>query len=123
MVLVDTSVWVDYLRKGDESLADLLRAGEVACHSFVMGELACGEIRGRQAFLQLLAALPVLPKAEDAEVLDFIDRHRLMGKGLGLIDVHLLVSCMLAGITLWTRDARLAEAASHLGISWPAEAT
>jgi len=115
VVLVDTSVWVNHLRRGDDALAQTLLAGEVACHPFVIGELACGSIANRRGFLSLLSALPALAKLQNAEVLTFIDHHRLMGKGLGLIDVHLLASCMLARATLWTGDGRLAGAAAHLG--------
>ena len=117
-MLVDTSVWVDHLRAGNEELVELLRAGEVACHPLVIGELACGAIGNRQTVLGLLSALPVLAKAQDAEVIEFIDRHRLMGKGLGLVDVHLLASSMLASVPLWTRDRTLAAAASRLGVGW-----
>lgn len=92
-------------------------ADQVMCHPFVVGELACGGIRHRQEFLTLLSALRSLPKADDEEVLDLIDRHRLMGKGVGLVDVHLLASCLLAGVPLWTYDKPLAEAARQLGIS------
>ena len=115
MILVDTSVWIEHLRKSDEGLVELLHSGEVACHPFVIGELACGGIRNRDVFLELLSALPALKKAEDDEVLDFIGRHGLMNRGIGLVDVHLLASCMLSGIGLWTRDGRLAEAAGRLG--------
>jgi hypothetical protein len=116
VILVDTSVWVDHLRAGDDELVDLLHAGEVACHPFVVGELACGRVRNRDEILTLLSSLPVLPKAGDAEVLAFISRQRLMGRGLGLVDVHLLASCLLAHAPLWTRDGKLAEAAAHLGL-------
>jgi len=98
MLLVDTSVWVDHLRGHDAALADLLSAGEAACHPFVIGELACGGIRNRQEVLSLLAALPSLPKAEEDEVLLLIERRRLMGRGLGLVDMHLLASCAMAGV-------------------------
>ena len=117
MVLVDTSVWVDHLRRGDDALAEFLNAGEVVCHPFVIGELACGGIRNRSEFLALLSALPSLDNVTDAEALSFIDQHSLMQRGLGLIDVHLLASCMLAGVPLWTRDARLADAARQLGLA------
>ncbi len=121
MVLVDTSVWVDHLRRGDEALAEALRAGEVACHPFIIGELACGNIGNRSEVLTLLSALPSLPRAEDHEVLEFIAQHDLMGAGLGLIDIHLLASCMLAGASLWTRDQNLAACASRLGITRTAD--
>lgn len=117
MILVDTSVWVDHLRQGNERLARLLRADEVACHSLVIGELACGSIRNRTEVLSLLSALPLLPKVADGEVLDFIDRNRLMGKGLGLVDVHLLASSTLAGVDFWTRDKKLAQVASGMGLT------
>jgi len=117
MILVDTSVWVDHLRLGDEELAALLEADEAACHPFVIGELACGNIRNRAELLELLSALPQLSKAQDGEVIEFIGRHRLMGKGLGLIDVHLLASCAIARVGLWTRDGRLSKAASGLGLA------
>lgn len=114
MILADTSVWVGHLRQRDEQLSELLHAGDVACHPFVVGELACGTIRNRDEFLTLLSALPTLAKADDAEVLDVIERHQLMGTGLGLIDVHLLASCMLDGAGLWTHDKRLAATATRV---------
>jgi|GEM_PF-2676876 predicted nucleic acid-binding protein len=39
MVLVDTSVWIDFLREGDSLLSDLLREDEVLVYPFVIGEL------------------------------------------------------------------------------------
>jgi predicted nucleic acid-binding protein len=115
VILADTSVWVDYLRRGGQDLAELLLAGEVVTHSFVIGELACGGLRDREDFLAMLSALPALPKVDEREALDFIEFHRLMGKGLGWVDVHLLASCLLGGTRLWTRDRKLAGAASDLG--------
>lgn len=117
MILADTSVWVNHLRRGDDALSALLQAGEVCSHPFVLGELACGNIRNRERFLALLSALPMLDKADDAEVLFFIERHRLMGKGLGLIDLHLLAACVLSNVPLWTADKKLARAAIRIGLS------
>ena len=117
MILVDTSVWVDHLRRRDDALVALLEAGEVACHPFIVGELACGGIQNRPEILSLLLALPSLTEAEDDEVLAFIDHHRLMGRGLGLIDVHLLASAMLDGILLWTRDTKFGNVATELELN------
>jgi predicted nucleic acid-binding protein len=117
MVLADTSVWVDHLRRGNGKLSELLLAGDVACHPFVIGELACGSIGNRRHILGCLQALVSLPKAEDDEVLLFIERRGLMQRGLGLIDVHLLASAALSGVFLWTLDVRLRRAAKDLGIS------
>lgn len=117
MILADTSVWIEHLRRGEPRLAARLEAGEVLCHPFVVGELACGNLRRRAEILGLLANLPGLGKVDDDEALAFIARHRLQGKGLGLVDIHLLASCALARRPLWTLDTRLAKAAARLGLA------
>ena len=111
MILVDTSVWIDHLRQGDAELADALQQGRVAIHPFVVGELACGNLRARAEVLGLLQALPSLPVATSNEVLYFIEAHALMGRGIGCVDVHLLAAARLAGAQFWTRDKRLRAAA------------
>ena len=115
MILADTSVWVDHLRVGDARLADLLRDGQVLCHPFVVGELACGNLRRRAEILSLLADLPQLPAVSNADVMRFIEVHRLMGKRQGWVDVHLLCSAFVSQEKLWTKDRRLADAATDLG--------
>jgi predicted nucleic acid-binding protein len=114
MVLVDTSVWVNHLRRGDTQLEKLLLAGEVACHPFVIGELACGNIKNRSEILALLQALPAVPTVDLAEYLYFIEQNHLSGTGIGFVDVHLLASAQLSGIPLWTKDKRLKENALNL---------
>jgi predicted nucleic acid-binding protein len=115
-MLVDTSVWVDHLRRGSATLASALEAGEVWCHPYVQGELACGHLINRRDILSLLAALPQAPEATHAEALAFLETRGLMGKGLGWVDVHLLASALLAGVRLWTLDRPLARAAAELGV-------
>ena len=115
MILVDTSVWVDHLRRGDARLAELLERGTVVMHPFVIGEMACGSLADRLAILELLQDLPAAVVAESDDVLGFIERHRLHGKGVGYVDVHLLASVMLTdGARLWTRDKRLRSVAQEL---------
>lgn len=115
MILVDTSIWVDHLRAGDKGLASLLGSARVLIHPFVVGELACGNLRKRAEVLALLQDLPQAPVARNAEVLFFIEQHRLMGRGIGYIDAHLLAAATLADpARLWTRDRRLAAVASDL---------
>lgn len=114
LVLVDTSVWVDHLRQGDPRLTALLSRAEVDCHPFVIGELACGLLRACSEVLSLLEKLPSVPAGSHAEVLMFVERHGLMGRGIGWIDAHLLVSASLASVPLWTRDRRLARIAQTL---------
>jgi hypothetical protein len=114
MILVDTSVWVEHLRSGTIGLEALLMDGQVVCHPFIIGELACGNLKNRGEILTLLQNLPMAASAEDDEVLQFIHDHQLMGKGLGYIDIHLLMSSLLSRIPLWTLDKRLHEAAQSL---------
>jgi predicted nucleic acid-binding protein len=100
MVIVDTSVWVSHFRKTNNELANLLDDGEVACHPFVVGELACGNLKNRNQILSLLQALPMSIKAEHEEVLELIENKKLMGKGLGHVDIHVIASAMLTGISI-----------------------
>jgi predicted nucleic acid-binding protein len=116
VILVDTSVWVDHLRSHNQELADLLDAEEVLVHPFVIGELACGNIKNRREVLALLHALPTAPKVDDDEILFFIERHSLMGRGLGLVDMHLLASTMIAPCLIWTRDKPLKTVAKEMAI-------
>jgi predicted nucleic acid-binding protein len=117
MILVDTSVWIDHLRRTELALVRALEAGEVLVHPFVVGELACGHLSNRSQFLGLLQAMPRSPVATEAEALAFIEGRALMGRGIGYIDVHLLASVALAGTaTLWTRDKRLTAVADELGL-------
>ena len=119
MILVDTSVWVDYLRAGNDNLAGLLNANQVLTHPFIIGELACGNLRNRTEILSLLAALPQTAAATDAEVLFLIERHRLMGRGIGYIDAHLLASAALSSPAgIWTRDKRMAAVAVGSGVAY-----
>lgn len=117
MILADTSVWIDHLRKGSGRLQRLLLDDQVTCHPFVIGELACGNLRRRGEILDLLHRLPGVLKVTDAETLYMVDEHQLMGRGLGWVDMHLLASCLTTGARLWTRDRRLAEAAELLGVA------
>ena len=107
MILVDTSVWIGHLRTGEPALTATLDRMGVLGHVFVRGELACGNLYRRREILGLLDELPQAPVATDQEVLDLVERHSLMGRGLGYVDAHLLASALLAGARLWTLDARL----------------
>ena len=120
MVLVDTSVWVTHFRKGDVGLESLLQDGRVVSHPFIVGELACGNLRNRSAILPLLNDLPMATQAEHEEVMQFIEHYRLRGKGLGFIDMHLLSSALLMKVPLWTFDRKLSEVSSVLGFKYPA---
>lgn len=116
MVLVDTSVWVAHLRKGNIGLEELLNEGHVVCHPFIVGELACGNLKNRSKILSLLQTLPKATHAAHDEVMQFIENRSLMGKGLGYIDMHLLASAILSGVSLWTLDKKLKHVSVELGL-------
>ncbi|MFC6172626.1 PIN domain-containing protein [Subtercola frigoramans] len=119
MILVDTSIWIDHLHRPQEQLLHLLRRTAVVQHPMIVGELALGTIRNRDTFLGLLRNLPLSACAEHDEVLDFVERFSLHGKGLSLVDVHLLASVALTpGASLWTRDKRLNRAAEELRVDF-----
>jgi len=118
MILVDTSVWIDHLRNGDERLIELLNGSLVLTHPFVIGELACGNLRKRDKILRLLNNLPQAPVASHEEVLHFIESNKLMGEGVGYIDTHLLASVALASsVLIWTRDQRMQKVARKLELA------
>ena len=119
MILVDTSVWVEHLRRGVPRLATLLQEGEVLIHPWVIGELACGHLRNRADVLELLQGLPAAVVASDQEVLLLIEQDQLMGRGIGYVDAHLLASTKLSHTKLWTQDRRLDAVAQERGLAMP----
>jgi predicted nucleic acid-binding protein len=118
VILVDTSVWVDHLRKGDQVLGRLLFAGRVLAHPFIVGELSLGVLRQREAVLSALMDLPQATIATEEEVFRFIEANGLPGSGIGYVDAHLLAATRLTpGAAIWTRDKRLSEVAERLGLA------
>ncbi|XAH24003.1 PIN domain-containing protein [Xylophilus sp. GW821-FHT01B05] len=121
MILIDTSVWVDYFRSGDPLLTGLLQEGNVQLHAFVLGELLLGAVGAQSAALDALLELPLAVPATDQEVYRFIEQHALRGCGIGYVDTHLLASTALTpGARLWTWDQRLHKAAARLGVAMAA---
>lgn len=114
MILVDTSVWVDHFRRGNTQLSQALFDGLVLMHPFVIGEIACGNLRSRLKILGDLQQMPSAITADHDEVLAFLEQHQLFGIGITWIDAHLLASACLSACRLWTLDARLHRAAAKL---------
>lgn len=118
MILVDSSVWVDHLRQGDQRLVTLLETSQVLTHPFVVGEIALGSLKNREGILSSLKGLPQATTGTDEEVQQFIESNALFGLGIGYIDAHLLAAVRLnAGSQLWTRDKRLAAIANRMGLT------
>ena len=118
-VLADTSVWIDHFSSENPRLANLLDNNEVPMHPMVIGELACGNLRNRSTTLEILNELPAIQVIEFGDILDFIEQHRLMGRGIDYVDVHLLAAVALSdSALLWSRDRRLMDAATVLNLAW-----
>ena len=118
MVLADTSVWVDHLRSGSPELSRLLERSLVMTHPFIVGELVLGNLANRDRVLQYLRNLPVTRVASDDEVLLLVETQRLMGRGIGWVDAHLLASALLSSpVRLFSRDRRLRQLAAELGVA------
>lgn len=120
MLLVDTSVWIDHLRKGDIQLVDALNANTVLCHSYIIGEIALGSFKNRVKLLSFLDNLPQAPLATNDEVRLLIERRNLYGRGIGYVDCTLIASALIASeVKIWTRDKRLQAIIEELNLSVP----
>ena len=118
MILADTSIWVDHLRRSEAMLEQLLQARRILLHPFVIGELAMGNWPKRDLTLRDLRKLPQAVTASHNEMLLFIDQHKLFGLGMGYVDSHLLAAVRLTpGSSLWTRDKKLHSVADKLGLA------
>lgn len=123
MILVDSSIWIDHLRRENPVLIDLLARQLVLTHPFVVGELSLGSLKDREQFIADLSVQPMAQLADDREVLLFIENFKIYARGIGYLDAHLLASTKLTpAASLWTRDRRLWTVAEQLGIAaFPAD--
>ena len=116
-VLVDTSIWIDHLRKTELALVDLLERDQVCVHQSVITELALGNLKNRSIFLKALERLMIVRNVDDQGVRHLVEERRLWGRGLSAVDVALLASVVVtSGVSLWTRDKRLRQAARDVGV-------
>lgn len=119
MILVDSSVWVNHLRQGDEQLVRLLGERRVLCHPFIAGELGLGNLHNRVVLLSSLRHLPQAVVARDVEVADMVERRALFGTGIGYVDAHLLASVFLTPTArLWSANRGLSQLASEYGVGF-----
>ena len=118
MILVDTSVWIDHFHHSDEGLKELLLSNQVCIHPFVLGELSCGTIRNRKEVFSLFRTLRSIDLVLDEEAFILIEERKLLGRGLGFIDIHILASALVHHVPIWTRDRSLCRVAGQLGISY-----
>ena len=118
-VLIDTSVWIDHFRKGNDALVDLIGRDRVLTHPMVILEIACGTPPApRIQTLNHMSLLQPCNQASLGEVMAFIEHEKLYGLGCGLVDMALLASTLITpGTELWTLDKRLADLAGRFGVA------
>jgi predicted nucleic acid-binding protein len=121
VVLVDTSIWIRFLA-GTEPYASeldrLLSNDEVLGHDFVYGELLIGDRGGRANLLAAYQAMRQAASVANSEVVEFVRRRKIHGRGIGWIDAHLLASAIVAHSTLWTADRPLTAVAQNIGVAY-----
>ena len=116
-VLVDTNIWIDHLRHTEPVLVDLLERDQVCVHQSVITELALGNLKDRSVFLKALERLMIVRNVDDHGVRHLVEERRLWGRGLSAVDAGLLASVVVTpGVSLWTRDKRLRQAARDVGV-------
>jgi hypothetical protein len=115
MILADSSIWIDHFRGRQSTLAPLLVEEQIVMHPGVIGEFDLGSLKNRRQVLHDLQLLPQIAQASDHEIMEWIERRRVFGKGIGWLDAHLLLSCILSGTELWTNDKPLASVARSCG--------
>jgi predicted nucleic acid-binding protein len=117
VILADTRIWIDYFRGPHAKMRRLLEDGQIAMHPFVLAEIALGSLHNRRKTLAEMGALWEVHVARLTEVRRMIESHALYSRGIGLIDAHLIASCLITpGTELWTRDTSLQKVARLLGI-------
>ncbi len=119
IVLVDTGVWLRFLRGEPAGLVarPWINAGTVLVHPFVIGELLLGGLSANNE--QLLQSLVWCEVAAPEEIFDFVRHHGLAGKGIGWVDAALLAAAVAARVQLATYDGKLSACAVGLGIATP----
>ena len=117
-VLVDTNIWIDFLRQPEPELRALIKQDRVLTCPCVIGEVMVGSMKNRLSIRQFLLRLPFATEATFGEVLKMTESRNLYGSGLQWNDVILLAAAKLSSAHLWTRDKRLAAAAEEFGIGW-----
>jgi predicted nucleic acid-binding protein len=119
MYLVDTSVWIDHLNKSEPLLVSLLNDNVVCTHPFIIGEIALGNLRQREIVIGYLQGIPQARVGSDFEVMHFISKRMLYGKGIGYVDAHLVTSALLMdNIYIWTRDKKLLKITKQFSLAY-----
>lgn len=120
VVLADSSIWIDHFRDPQDLLWQMIGRGELWTHPHVICELALGSVPDRKRFIAFLVSLPRFGEFDQMALIDYVQSSELHGKGVGMVDASLLMSCAENNAKLWTRDKRLLEQAARLNLDYAA---
>jgi predicted nucleic acid-binding protein len=110
MILVDTSVVIDYTRSGDAKMLALFQTHSAAICGVTRAEVLAGvrspQHRGRLvAALNSFFALPILEAGWD-QIGDYLLALRTAGVTVPFADVVIAAVAIAHDVELWTRDAQ-----------------
>ena len=121
MIVADTSVWIEYLRRGASGWAweldELLARSELMMCGPVLAELVAGvPAEHRSDYGLRLRALPWSGLDRDGWLRAGLVRGDLRRAGFtaSLIDIAIAVSAAQAGASLWTADAAHERVAAEM---------
>lgn len=113
MVLIDTSIWIEYFKVKEpyySKLAKLLETNEVLAFSPIFGELLQGAKNKRERSI-ILEFWEYLPKLDEKEL--FISAglesslNKWLNKGIGLIDSTIILIARKNSHFIWTKDKKV----------------
>ena len=113
MIIPDTSVWIEFFKTHQPyfvKLRDYLEQHEILAISPVFGELLQGvkNIAEKKTILEYWNYLPKIDETDlmiKAGVYSF--ENKLISKGVGIIDVCIMVSAIENNAIVWTLDEKL----------------
>lgn len=113
MIILDTSVWIEFLKANEEYLtiiSSLLEKREILAVECIFGELLQG-IKTEKEQNIILKYWKHLPKIDGAETIieagKYSSKNKLSDKGVGLIDAIILVHGIRSNSKIWTLDKKL----------------
>ena len=120
MIIVDTSVWISFLRKDDLDMGEILKTylkrHEVFAVAAVFGELLQG-VRNKRERETIQILWQNVPKADESNLFieagNLSNKYKFHSRGVGLIDCYILAAALKNNMALWTLDKKLQKAIDY----------
>ncbi|MDR1975853.1 MAG: PIN domain-containing protein [Campylobacteraceae bacterium] len=112
MIILDTTIWIEFLKNKPEYysvISKLLERKEVFAVECVFGELLQGVKTGYEKEI-ITEYWKYLPKLNYQEIIieagNYSCEHKLLDKGVGLIDAVILAHGIKSNSRIWTTDTK-----------------